>query len=463
MHVRPVLTTLVLASVLGSPLAAQRLYRLELSAAGGYTLFDSKLDLRSTVGGALRAGYWVTGPLSLELEGRLAKPTTDTPLKQKVTVTDVSAWALGNFPVGNSTTLFVKGGYGHTTFGSCPAVSVPGSGPCGAADEIQGGAGVRINLTPTILMRYEGVVSRSLTTLKFSNAILHGGISVMIGSKPLVDADGDRVYDRYDSCPGTRLGALVDKRGCPTDRDGDGVPDGLDRCPNTPEGATANDVGCTTDSDGDGYLDGLDQCPDTPKGALVDAKGCPSDSDNDKVMDGLDRCPLTPAGATVDQLGCPGDQDGDGVLDGLDRCPDTKAGAAVDATGCPTEPAPAPVDSVPAERLFLIPGEAWPIRKADLSPIALPVLDSVVAALQADPASSAEVTGYAQDRLVPSDNTRLSQRRAEVVRNYFISKGIGVSRVTAVGRGSQVLLVSDTTEAARTTNRRVEIRVTRNP
>jgi outer membrane protein OmpA-like peptidoglycan-associated protein len=135
----------------------------------------------------------------------------------------------------------------------------------------------------------------------------------------------------------------------------------------------------------------------------------------------------------------------------------------VDADGCPTAPAPAEVDSQPAQRIFLVPGEAWPLRKADLSPIALPVLDSVVSALQADPLASAEVSGYAQDRLVPSDNTRLSQRRAEVVRNYFISKGIGVSRVTAIGRGSQVLLVADTSETARTTNRRVEIRVTRNP
>ena len=463
MRARLLLPSILAIAALQSPVEAQRLYRLELSAAGGYNLYDSKLELGSTFGAAGRLGYWVYGPLSVELEGAFAKPTTSTPLNQKVSVSSVGGWVLGNFPIGNRASFFVKGGYGHTSFGTCPAVSVPGSGPCGSAGVIQGGAGARINLTPTILMRYEFAVSRSLTTLKFSNAVLQGGLSLMLGSKPLVDNDGDGVFDRYDACPGTRLGALVDKRGCPTDRDGDGVPDGVDRCPNTPEGATVDAAGCTADSDGDGYLDGLDQCPDTPKGALVDARGCPGDSDGDGVFDGLDRCPLTPAGATVDALGCPGDSDNDGVLDGLDKCPDTKVGTPVDANGCATTPPPAPVDSASKQETWIVPGSTWALRGSTLSAEALPVLDSVIGVLTADPKATAEVNGFAQDRLVPTDNTRLSQRRADVVRKYLVGQGIDVSRITSVGRGSQTLIVSDTTEAARSTNRRVEIRVTHNP
>jgi hypothetical protein len=464
MRARLALPSLIIAlSTLSAPVAAQRLYRLELSGAGGYNLFDGKLELGSTFGAAGRLGYWIYGPLSLEVEGMFSKPTTTTALKEKVSVSSIGGWVLGNFPIGNRASFFLKGGYGHTSFGTCPTVSVPGSGPCGSADVLQAGAGTRISLTPTILMRYEVAASRSLTTLKFTNAVVQGGLSLMIGSKPLVDNDGDGVYDRYDSCPGSRLGALVDKRGCPTDRDADGVPDGVDRCPNTPEGATVDAAGCTMDTDGDGYLDGLDQCPDTPKGALVDARGCPSDADGDGVLDGLDRCPLTPAGATVDALGCPGDSDNDGVLDGLDRCPDTKVGATVDASGCATEPAPAPADSIQAERVWVLPGSIWALRGSVLSSPALPALDSVIGVLKAEPRATAEVNAFAQDRLVPTDNTRLSQRRANVIRDYLVSQGVEVSRVTAVGRGSQTLIVSDTTEAARTTNRRVEIRVTRNP
>ncbi|HXI21478.1 MAG TPA: thrombospondin type 3 repeat-containing protein, partial [Gemmatimonadales bacterium] len=344
----------------------------------------------------------------------------------------------------------------------CPAVSVPGSGPCGAAGSLQAGAGVRISLSPTLFMRYEAIVNRSLTTLKFSNYAIQGGLSLMLGSHPLVDSDGDGVWDRDDRCPGTPLGALVDRHGCPTDHDGDGVPDGLDRCPLTPPGATVDQAGCTMDSDSDGVVDGLDQCPDTPKGALVDEHGCPIDSDSDGVYDGLDRCPNTPAGATVDALGCPSDTDGDGVPDGLDLCPDTHHGVAVDDKGCPLAPEPDTTGAA-AQAEWIVPGEVWKYRGWNLSPEAYPILDSVVTVMKKDPATQAEVDGYAHDRLVPVDNTRLSQRRAEVVRDYIISKGVGLGRVTAVGRGSETLLVADTTDAARTANRRVEIHVTRKP
>ena len=83
-----------------SPLLAQRQYRLELGAGGAYNVFDRKTDLKGAVGGFARIGYWVAGPLSLELEGTFARPTTDTPLKETVKVSTVGAWALANFPIG---------------------------------------------------------------------------------------------------------------------------------------------------------------------------------------------------------------------------------------------------------------------------------------------------------------------------------------------------------------------------
>lgn len=448
-----------------TPVAAQRQYRLEVSGAGGYHLYDAKTELSGAFGAGLRVGYWLTGPLSLEVEGTFAKPITDTPLKQRVTVTTIGAWALANLGLNNNTTLFLKGGYGHSSYGTCPSVSVPGSGPCGAADMVQGGLGIRIALTPTILMRYEATINRSTTTLKFSNKVLQGGVSLMLGSRPLFDSDGDGVYDRSDRCELTRLGTLVDKTGCPTDRDGDLVPDGIDRCPNSLQGATVDEAGCTRDSDGDGYLDGLDQCPTTPAGAAVDSRGCPSDSDSDGVADGLDRCPVTPRGAIADALGCPGDADGDAVLDGLDECPETRRGIAVNPRGCPLVEPP-PVDSAPPSAVNLswtVPGAVWQLRGAVLAPEAFPILDSVVTVLKSDPRLVAEVAGFAHDRLVPSDNTRLSQRRAETVRNYIVERGVLVTQVTAIGRGSDPLIVPDTTEAARTINRRIEIRIRKAP
>jgi OOP family OmpA-OmpF porin len=105
----------------------------------------------------------------------------------------------------------------------------------------------------------------------------------------------------------------------------------------------------------------------------------------------------------------------------------------------------------------------WQFRGSVLADNAFPILDSIVAVLQANPRAQAEVNAYALDRLVPADNTRLSQIRAEVVRAYLVSKGIPVSRVTAIGRGSETIIDKVDTEEGRTANRRVEIQITNGP
>jgi outer membrane protein OmpA-like peptidoglycan-associated protein len=490
---------LLLATSVGPSLHAQRLYRVELSAAAGYFMYDEKTELGNAVGGALRLGYWITGPLSVEVEGTIASPKTD--LDQSVSVKSLGGWLLANAAIGKSSSAFVKAGYASVGYGdSCPDVSTPGSGPCGSAGAIQGGIGFRLALTPTIMMRYEATINQSQTSLKFSNVGLYGGVSLMLGSKPLVDSDSDKVWDRSDKCANTPRGALVDKHGCPTDRDEDGVADGIDRCPNTVPGAAVNDVGCTSDSDGDRVLDGIDKCPDTPIGAVVDQLGCPVDTDKDRVPDGLDRCAQTPDGATVDELGCPGDADNDGVFDGLDRCDNTPAGVPVNVFGCPptqdsdkdgvldaidrcpgTLPGVAvlgdgcpvrqqPDTAAPTRQLppppvkpggqgWVVAGSVFAMRSATLGPQARPILDSVAVAMHADTNLTVLIEGFAQDRLVPTDNLRLSQQRADAAKTYILGKGIAPQRVTAVGRGSQSLLVADTTEAARTTNRRLEIKM----
>ena len=193
----------------------------------------------------------------------------------------------------------------------------------------------------------------------------------------------------------------------------------------------------------------------------MDSAGCPADSDADHIFDGLDRCPLTPAGATVDALGCPGDTDADSVPDGIDICPESRRDAAVDLQGCATTPEPLPADLAPVEQHWVVPGSAWQLRGSSLSSDATPVLDSIATVMLADSTATAEVNGFAHDRLVPGDNLRLSQRRADTIRDYLVARGIGVTRITATGKGAQPLLVADTTEAARTINRRAEVSVTR--
>ncbi|MFZ3285729.1 MAG: OmpA family protein, partial [Telluria sp.] len=65
-----------------------------------------------------------------------------------------------------------------------------------------------------------------------------------------------------------------------------------------------------------------------------------------------------------------------------------------------------------------------------------PRLDEIAAALTADPTiTDVDVTGYA-DRLGSAKyNLKLSQRRANAVRDYLIGKGVEAGRLKAIGKG----------------------------
>ena len=343
----------LLAACARSGAAQQRKYLVELGAAGAYQSFDAVTDLGGAAGGVGRIGVWLPLNFSLEVEGGVSSPKTKA-ADRGVSVKTLGASALYNILIGNTSSFYLKAGAGSTKYGSsCPTTASPSDPICGSSGALLGGAGFRIGISPTVLVRAEGLYNRNKTKDRpgvsgqsLSNFGVNLGMSLMLGSKPIPDSDADGVLDNRDKCADTPAGASVDSRGCPSDSDGDGVPDGVDRCSTTVAGAAVDERGCSRDSDGDNIADGLDRCPDTPAGVLVDPHGCPKDSDGDKIPDGLDRCSETPRGATVDALGCPGDEDGDAVLDGLDRCPRTAAGATVNATGCvpgqaPGGPAPA--------------------------------------------------------------------------------------------------------------------------
>ncbi len=271
------------------------------------------------------------------------------------------------------------------------------------------------------------------------------------------DTDQDGVLEGLDQCPDTPRGWPVDEVGCPLDTDKDAVPDGMDKCPDTPKGAIVNEQGCPSDSDGDGIPDGIDKCPDTPKGAIVDpmdspTAGCPHDTDNDGVFDGVDTCPLTPAGAIVDEKGCPHDSDGDRVLDGLDQCPDTPKGQKIDKEGCPRVRLDKPEPQVLPNVKFVQGIELWPGTDA--------WLQLVVDALTYWSDVNVEIGVYTDNKGSAAANRQISQRRAEVVREWLVQHGIDKSRISIKGYGAVNFVADNDTEDGREKNRRVEVKRT---
>ena len=349
--------------------------------------------------------------------------------------------------------LYVLAGGGFETF------TVAGTRHYGSLDA---GAGIRLWLSEHLALRGETrnilIVSvKGKPSEAHDNYVLVlGGVTWAFGGK-LRDSDGDGVPDKRDACPGTPAGAHVDAKGCPIDSDGDGVADGLDQCPDTPKGAAVDAKGCPTDSDGDGVPDGLDQCSDTPRGARVNASGCPIDSDGDGVFDGLDQCPDTPKGAVVDANGCPKDSDGDGVADGLDKCPDTPPGVRVDKDGCPIEVTEKETELLDTGMIRLE-NINFETGKSNILPESFAALDVVGQVLTKWPELRIEVGGHTDSRGSAAYNQKLSEARANAVKNYLIQKfpALKADQFTVMGYGESKPLVPNKGALNMAKNRRVE-------
>jgi len=97
-------------------------------------------------------------------------------------------------------------------------------------------------------------------------------------------------------------------------------------------------------------------------------------------------------------------------------------------------------------------------NKADVLPAAHAKLDDVANALaKQDPESKIVVQGYTDSRGSDALNQDLSQRRAETVRAYLVSRGVASDRITAQGMGAANPIADNGSAEGRADNRRVEI------
>jgi OmpA-OmpF porin, OOP family len=145
------------------------------------------------------------------------------------------------------------------------------------------------------------------------------------------------------------------------------------------------------------------------------------------------------------------DSDGDGVYDDVDRCPNTPPGVKVDEIGCFVE----------ATLRVNFAFDSSEISAADKAEI-----DRAVVAIKDRPAEIAaevkyEVAGHTDSVGSEAYNQRLSERRANAVRDRLIAEGIPAAQVTAVGYGESRPRASNDTDEGRAENRRVVITATR--
>ena len=96
--------------------------------------------------------------------------------------------------------------------------------------------------------------------------------------------------------------------------------------------------------------------------------------------------------------------------------------------------------------------------KTDLAPAAQVKLNDVATALiKEDPISTIVVEGHTDSQGGASYNQDLSQRRAQVVRDYLVTRGIASDRISAQGFGPTRSIADNASPEGRANNRRVEI------
>jgi len=97
--------------------------------------------------------------------------------------------------------------------------------------------------------------------------------------------------------------------------------------------------------------------------------------------------------------------------------------------------------------------------RSGLTRAAKQVLDKVALQLQRYPDLKVEVEGHTDNRGRSSVNEKLSQQRANTVREYLISQSVSAARLQAVGYGDRRPIDSNDTVKGREHNRRVHFNV----
>lgn len=123
------------------------------------------------------------------------------------------------------------------------------------------------------------------------------------------------------------------------------------------------------------------------------------------------------------------------------------------------EPEPSPADALPAV-LEDASGIRFAFDSANLPRSGKRTLDglalAILATLAADPTIRIEVSGHSDSVGPAGYNQKLSQIRANVARDYLISRGVPANVLEAVGYGETQPALPNDTDSGRAANRRVE-------
>jgi OOP family OmpA-OmpF porin len=158
------------------------------------------------------------------------------------------------------------------------------------------------------------------------------------------------------------------------------------------------------------------------------------DLDNDGVCDDWDRQLDTPAGARVDGAGVALDTDLDGVIDLYDKC--VTVPGPVENQGCPTTTPP--ITGPVTDDTRTMEGIEFDLNSDRILPSNTPILNNAVNYINSSNGTYT-VIGATDTRASDAYNQKLSERRANNVKNYLIKNGVQSGKLNAEGRGEKDL------------------------
>ena len=243
------------------------------------------------------------------------------------------------------------------------------------------------------------------------------------------------------------------------------------------------------DADGDGVNDAADQCPGTPKGTQVNSSGCPMvaavNADSIRMAAQADSMRMkmhadsVAAAARADSLRMAQEAQAKAAqaakdsaeaaakanadrIAALEDSLRSARGAALRASLRDSLAAARMRDSLrvlmatPNAKLILA-GVNFATNSATLTQSSRFILDEVAQSLVANPDVRIEVGGHTDNTGSRALNERLSQARAESVKQYLVDHGVSADRLEAKGYAWDRPVATNKTIAGRAMNRRTEL------
>jgi OmpA-OmpF porin, OOP family len=139
--------------------------------------------------------------------------------------------------------------------------------------------------------------------------------------------------------------------------------------------------------------------------------------------------------------------------------PDLVAKPAAPAPVTPSAAAPVPTPTPVQNKITLAADVLFDFDKYALRPEGKAKLDEVISQMKGLNLEVVIAIGHTDSIGTDAYNQRLSVRRAESVKSYFISKGVDANRIYTEGKGEKQPVADNKSRDGRQKNRRVEIEV----